>query len=214
MSTAASAVPKEVFGRDYFVPRRGRTALLVIDMQNSFVAEGAVFEAPNGRQIVPVINRLVEAARALDLPVVWTQSDHSPPGGGLILQRYPIIRETTELWAGDPTFDLYREMIEPVEGEHRVVKHKYDAFHDTDLDTALRNLRVDTVIICGVATEVCCESTARAAFFREYQVVFLVDATAAFDPEVQETTCARMDHLFARAMTTDELLDELSEPPT
>jgi ureidoacrylate peracid hydrolase len=144
-------------------------------------------------------------------PVVWTQSDHSPPGGGLILDRHPVIRATRELWHGDETFELFAGMTQPRPGEHRVVKHKYDAFHNTDLDSALRNIGKDTVIITGVATEICCESTARAAFFRDYKVVFVRDATAAFDPAIQEATCDRMDDMFARAMTTGDVLAALRD---
>lgn len=200
------AIPKEVFGADYFRIDPAKCALVVIDMQNSFVAEGAVFEAPKGRDIIPNIDRLVELARNRGIPVIWTQSDHSPPGGGLILERYPVIKQTTELWLGDRTFELYEGIIQPAPDEHRIIKHKYDAFHDTDLDTVLKNLRKDTVILVGVATEVCCESTARAAFFHEYRVVMLRDGTAAFNPDLQNLTCDRIDALFGRVMDTDEVV--------
>lgn len=199
-------VQKEVFGPQYFRIDARTCALLVIDMQNSFIAEGAVFEAPKGRDIIPNLERLVQLARSRDVPVVWTQSDHSPPGGGLILERYPVIKHTRELWKGDRSFELYPFMIQPLKSDHRLVKHKYDAFHDTDLDTVLRNLRKDTVIITGVATEVCCESTARAAFFHDYKVVFVCDGTAAFNPALQDLTCDRMDLLFARTHSTDDVL--------
>jgi nicotinamidase-related amidase len=198
--------PREVFGRDYFTIAADSCALLVMDMQNSFVAEAAVFEVPAARKIIPNIERLVESARTRPIPIIWTQSDNTPPAGGLILDRYPIIRQTRELWKGDKSFELYPHMIQPLGNEHRVVKHKYDAFHDTDLDTILRNLHRDTIILTGVATEVCCESTARAAFFHEYRVVFLSDATAAIDPDVHRSTCDRIDLLFGRVLDTDEVL--------
>lgn len=209
MNDRTLIAPKQVAGADYFEWDGSTTALLVIDMQNSFVAPGAVFEAPKGREIIPNVDRLVAAARDRGCPVIWTQSDHSPPGGGLILARHPVIRESPELWVGDASFDLYPEMEQPLLDEHRVVKHKYDAFHDTDLDRALRNLGCDTVVITGVATEICCESTARAAFFHDYKVIFVRDATAAFDPAIQDATCDRMDAMFARAMSTSEVLDVL-----
>ncbi|MCZ6772928.1 MAG: cysteine hydrolase [Proteobacteria bacterium] len=199
-------ITKELFGKDYFTIDAKRCALLVIDMQNSFVEEGAIFEAPKGREIIPSINRIVEKAREFGIPVIWTQSDHSPPGGGLILERYPVIKQSKELWLGDHSHQLYADMIQPVEGEHRIVKHKYDAFHDTDMNTVLKNMGKDTVIIVGVATEVCCESTARAAFFHEYKVVLLRDATGAFNPDLQDSTCDRINALFGRVMDTDEIL--------
>jgi ureidoacrylate peracid hydrolase len=194
-----------VFGDDYFEFKPENATLLVIDMQNSFVADGAVFQAPYGQAIIPTLNGLIETARAAEVPVIWTQSDHSPPGGGLILDRYPVIRETDELWKGSESFELFPDVIAPRPDEHRVVKHKYDAFHDTDLDRALRNLGKDTVIITGVATEVCCESTARAAFFHDYKVVCVKDAMAAFDPEIHEQTCERLDEIFGRVLSADEV---------
>lgn len=202
-------ITKEVFGSDYFKIDPASCALLVIDMQNSFVAKGAIFAAPKGIEIIPNINRMIEKARELEMLVVWTQSDHSPPGGGLILERYPVIKDSKELWIGDESQDLYPDMLQPVEGEHRIVKHKYDAFHDTDMRTALKNMGKDTVIIVGVATEVCCESTARAAFFNDFKVVLLNDGTAAFNPDLQASTCDRINALFGRVMSTDDLISVL-----
>lgn len=207
----STTIQKMVSGRDYFRFHPDSAALLVIDMQNSFVAEGAWFEAPKGRDIIPAINALIEEARRTGVPVIWTQSDHSPPGGGLILQRYPVIKETSELWLGDPSFELYPDMVHPLPGEHRIVKHKYDAFHDTDLDTVLKNLGKDTVILTGVAAEVCCESTARAAFFNEYKVVMVGDATASFEPDDHQATLDRIDVLFGRVMSADEVLAAVRE---
>jgi ureidoacrylate peracid hydrolase len=214
-----SKAEKVVFGRDFFVIDPAKCALLIIDMQNSFVEPGAVYEAPNARRIIPNINRLARAARQKNIPIVWTQSDHSPPGGGLILQKHPVIREEQELWRGHRSFEIYAgsgrpgatepEMVQPQPGDLRVVKHKFDAFFGTDLDMLLGNLGKDTVIITGIATEVCCESTARSAFFREYKVVFLRDANEALDPRQQEPAFERLDFLFARVITTEELLGAL-----
>lgn len=204
-------VVKELFGRDLFEIVPQKAALLVIDMQNSFIAEGAVFQAPNGIKIIPKIEEMIKFCRKKDIPVIWTRSDHSPPGGGLIVEKYPVIKYTKELWRGTSSFEYYPGMIQPNDNEHQIIKHKYDAFIGTDLDTVLRNLNVDTVIITGVATEVCCESTARAAFFRDYKVVFLSDATGAFNPAVQEDTLNRMHILFGRVLSTSEAIKEMEE---
>jgi ureidoacrylate peracid hydrolase len=199
-------VVKAVRGTDYFRIDPTRCAVIVIDMQNSFLEVGAVFETPNGRRIIPNINRIVGRARQALIPVIWTQSDHSPPGGGLILERHPVIKETKELWRGERSFELYREMVQPNGAEHRIVKHKYDAFFGTNLDEVLKTLKRDTVVLVGVATDICCESTAMGAFFREYRVVFLRDGTAAVDPELQDLTCDRVDKLFGRVLSTDDLI--------
>ena len=195
-----------IFGKEYFEIDPARSALLVIDMQNSFVEESAIFEVPKGREIIPNINRIIDKARAVGVPVIWTQSDHSRPVGGLILKRHPVVAESKELWLGDYSQEIFADMVQPSDDDHRVVKHKFDAFHETDMKAILRNIDVDTVTIIGVATEVCCESTARSAFFNDYKVVFLSDATAAFQPEMQESTCARIEHMFGRVVATEELL--------
>src|ERR1700730_11609898 len=87
--------------------------------------------------------------RRHDMPIIWTQSDHSAPFGGVMLKKFPTIREDKYLWKGQPSFELYDQMPPPQEGEYRVVKHKYDAFFETDLDSILRNNRIKTIVIVG-----------------------------------------------------------------
>lgn len=202
---------RDLFGRDFFIIDPAKTALLVIDMQNTFVAEGAAFESPCGRKILPGINDMILFCRARGIPVIYTQSDESYPSGGLIHARHPLIKNTHEIWRGDPSFELYPGLEQPTDKDYRIVKHKYDAFHDTELDKYLRNMGKDTIILTGVATEVCCESTARGAFFREFKVVFTKDGTGAFNPEIQDIVCKIMDDMFARAMTLEETKAEISE---
>lgn len=199
-----------VFGRDFFSVHLRSTALLVVDMQNGFVAEGATYETPGARAIIPRLEHLLRFARERAMPIVWTQSDHSAPYSGVLLAKFPTIREDKYLWKGTTSFELYPRMPQPLEGESRVVKHKYDAFFETDLDAILRNQRVDTVIITGTATNVCCESTARSAFFHDYRVVFLSDCTASFDEAMHQASLKTIDMFFGRVMTTDELLGELT----
>lgn len=200
-------------GSDYFTVDPRRSALIVIDMQNAFVAEGAPFETPGARTMLPRLERLIRFAREHSMPIVWTQSDHRPPYGGLMLRKFPVIREERVLWAGEPSFDMYPNMLQPEEGalEYRIVKHKFDAFFETNLDAILRYHDVDTLIVTGTATNACCESTARTAFMRDYQVAFPSDANATFDPAMHEATLRNIELLFGRVMTSDDLLSEMEE---
>ena len=100
-------------------------------------------------------------------------------------------------------------MLPPKEGEYSVVKHKYDAFFETDLDSILRNNRIKTIIIVGTATNVGCETTARSRFFRDYQVAFPSDCNASFDDGMHQASLKTIDMFFGRVMTTEELLDEM-----
>lgn len=199
-----------VFGPEFFTVDPRKTALIVIDMQNAFVAPGATYETPGARTMMPKLERLITFARERGMPIVWTQSDHSAPYGGVMLKKFPTIREDKYLWAGDPSCELFADMIQPREGEYRVVKHKYDAFFETDLDSILRNRKIENVIIVGTATNVCCESTARSAFFRDYCVAFPSDCNATFDEGMHQATLKTIDMFFGRVMTTDELVDEMN----
>ena len=165
-------------------------AILIIDMQNAFVAPGAVFETPGARDMVPRLTELVDFAR----------------------KKFLVIANQRILWPGDVSFNFYANMPQPHESEleHIIVKHKYDAFFETPLDAVLRFHKVDTVIISGTATNACCESTARSAFMRDYNVIFLSDLTATFDAAMHEATLRNVALLFGRVMTTAELLNELS----
>lgn len=205
---ADTAVAK---GRDVFTIRPAHAALLVIDMQNAFLAEGAAFEAPNGREIIPNIERLVRFARRHGAPVIWVLADHSPPYGGAVLAKSPAVRDERVCWPGDESFQLYPNMIQPDDGDYRVVKHKYDSFFETDLNAILRNLNIRTVIVTGVTTSVCCDSTARAAFHYDYDVAFLSDATADEFDDLHVATLRVMDLLFGRVMTTGEAIAEMEE---
>ena len=206
-------MPREpiVFGRDFFIFEPEKAALIVIDMQNAFVEEGATFESVEARRSIPKMEQIIDFARRNAMPVIWTQSDHSAPHAGILLDKFPTIREERYLWKDEHSFELYPDMTQPLEGEYRVVKHKYDAFFETDLDSILRNLRVEQVVIIGTATNVCCESTARAAFFRDYKVCFPSDANQTFDPDMQRGALKTIDTFFGRVMSTEELLAEAHE---
>jgi len=152
---------------------------------------------------------IINFVREQGMPIVWTQSDHSAPFGGVMLKKFPTIQEDKYLWKDQPSFELYDKMLQPKEGEYRVVKHKYDAFFETDLDSILRNNRIKTIIIVGTATNVCCESTARSGFFRDYQVAFPSDCNASFDEGMHQASLKTIDMFFGRVMTSEELLEEM-----
>ena len=178
-------------------------------MQNASVAENAAYETPKARDIIPNLQRLIDFARAHDMPVVWTRSDHSAP------HRHPVeqVSRSTDRRRlpapGTRASNFIPTLLSAEAGDYEVQKHKYDAFWETDLDAILRNNGVKTVIITGTATNICCDTTARSAFCRDYQVAFLSDATATFQDDMHEVTLKTMEMLFGRVMTTDETLAEL-----
>jgi ureidoacrylate peracid hydrolase len=158
-----------------------RTALIVVDMQNDFVAAGAPMETPAARAMVPKLAETLEMCRGAGIRVVFTAHVHRGDGSDMgQFKMHPPIATGAALVDGTPGVDIYPTLA-PAPREHIVKKHRYSAFFATDLDLILREWGIDTVIISGTTTENCCLATARDAMFNNYQVVFLSDATATYD---------------------------------
>jgi biuret amidohydrolase len=159
-----------------------KTAMIVVDMQNDFVAPGGAMETPAARQIVPKLTEALRICREAGIRVVYTAHVHRRDGCdmGLFDDLHPPIANRDALVDGTLGVDIYPELA-PKTGEHVIKKHRYSGFFGTDLDIILREWGVDTVIISGTTTENCCHATARDAMFRNYRVVFLSDATATYD---------------------------------
>jgi len=163
-----------------------KCVLIVVDMQNDFVAPGAPMETPAGRAMLPNLIRAIDCCRDNGAKVIYTAHAHRKDGCdvGLFAKLWPPVASKAGLVDGTKGIEIYDE-VAPRAGEIVVKKHRYSAFYGTDLGIILRNSGIDTVVIAGVTTENCCLSTARDALFRDYKVVFLSDATATFDyPDV------------------------------
>ena len=160
----------------------GKTAMIVVDMQNDFVAPGAPMETPAARKMVPRLAEALKLCREAGIRVVYTAHVHRRDGSdmGLFDDMHPPIANRAALVDGTQGVEIYRELA-PQPGEHLIKKHRYSGFFGTDLDIILREWGVDTIIISGTTTENCCHATARDAMFRNYRVVFLSDATATYD---------------------------------
>jgi biuret amidohydrolase len=158
------------------------TAMIVVDMQNDFVAAGAAMETPAARAMVPKLAEALKICRSAGVRVIYTAHVHRRDGSdmGLFDDMHPPIANRAALVDGTPGVEIYPELA-PQPGEHVIKKHRYSGFFGTDLDIILREWKVDTVIISGTTTENCCHATARDAMFRNYRVVFLSDATATYD---------------------------------
>lgn len=195
--------------------RPDRAVLLVIDMQNDFVLEGAPMEVPMARAYLPNMVRIVNACRERGVPVIFTQHllyDHvsiSP----LEVNIQPHL-QSGGIRAGTAGVEIV-ESLRPLPTEFVVRKHRYDAFYNTNLDTLVRTIRgphqVDTVIIIGTVTNICCESTARSAYMRDYKVLFVSDANGGLDEASQVATLNTIQRAFGRVLSTEELLTELYE---
>jgi ureidoacrylate peracid hydrolase len=157
------------------------TALIVVDMQNDFVAPGAPLETSAGRDMLPNLQRALACCREVGIPIIYTA--HVFRAGGCdmgLLAHVPSIARGEALLDGSPGAAIF-PAIAPRDDEIVITKHRFSAFFGTDLEMILGGLGVNTVVITGVTTENCCHATARDAYFRDFQVVFLADATATSD---------------------------------
>jgi biuret amidohydrolase len=178
------------------------TALLVIDMEHDFVAAGAIQETPRGREIIPLINRLIGWARSKTIPIIFThemhRADHSDYG--IELEYDPV--HCLESTAGC-------ELIEGLEvqpQDYRIRnKRRYDCFMGTDLDLWLRCQKIENLVCCGVTTHVCVMSTVYTARNLDYRVLLPQDAVAAVSPDHQAAALLCMSDVFAYITTVDEI---------
>ena len=203
-----------------------KTAMIVVDMQNDFVKEGAPIEIPRARAMVPHLNRLLNSCRGHDIPVIYIR--HIIRGGnidaGRLADHHPVIRNNKAIIAGTENVEIY-DGLKPHPGDLLVAKPRYSAFYGTDLEAILRSKGIDTLIISGTVTDGCCESTARDAFSRDYKVIFLSDGNAAGDwpdlgfgpvsaAEAQRVSLTVLAMCFAQVSSIDEVIAELERLPS
>jgi ureidoacrylate peracid hydrolase len=193
-----------------------KTALLVIDMQNAFVAPGAPIEVPAARGIVAGINRLAAALRRLGVPVVWVLHQNASGGADwrgffdVFVRPENRARAAQALSPGSPLGELWPELVLQ-SSDLRVTKNRYSAFiNNATLVTTLKKRGIDTLLIAGTKTNVCCESTARDAMMLDYKVVLLSDCTAALSDEEHRATLENVIQQFGDVLTADEALKLLS----
>jgi len=196
-----------------------KTAHIIVDLQNGFMAPGAAVEIPYAREIVPNVNAISQALRAA--------------GGTNIFIRYLIDEETHKSWsiwfnefskpgwrdALNATFAKDSEGFQlwpglDVQSDDLIVdKTRFGAFvpGSSDLHAILQERGIDTLIITGTATNVCCESTARDAMQMNYKIIFVADGNATNTDAEHNATLNNMKALFADVMTADELVGFLSK---
>jgi ureidoacrylate peracid hydrolase len=191
-----------------------RTALINVDMQNCFV-HGSPISAPEGLEVQDRINRLAAACRKAGIVVVHTSHVLRPDGSniGVLGELAPIVKEGI-VTKGSDSAALHKELhVDP--RDILLDKPRFGAFHGTDLELILRSHGIDTVIISGIATNVCCETTAREATVRDFRVFFLSDGTATFGigdisaAEMQKATCATLGFVFAQVLMVDEMIRKI-----
>lgn len=195
------------------------TALIVVDMQNGFCEDAGFmaridFDISTSRAAIGPVRRLVDAAHAAGVPVFFTRYTLNPDysDGGLLLEVLPQVEGTGGMVRDTWDAEVVAELA-PGPQDRVIDKTRYSAFYGTDLEEQLRALGIDTVVVCGVTTNVCVESTVRDAFFRDIRVVVPSDATAAVTPELHEGALRNFTYCFGPVVTTAEVVEALQALP-
>ena len=194
------------------VPRR--TAHIVVDLQNGFMAPGAIAEIGTAREIVPNVNRISTAVREAGGLVVYIQNtfddvavatwstffEHfcSPQRRQRMIEAFTPGAFGHAIWPG----------LDVLQQDLHVWKRRFGAFApgSSDLHEVLQPRGIDTLIITGTATQVCCESTARDAMMLNYKVFFIADGNATFNDDEHNATLSAMAHAFCDVIDTDTMV--------
>jgi nicotinamidase-related amidase len=182
------------------------SALLVVDMQCFFLDAASPTFTCGGIAILPKVKRLMDAFRQAKRPVIFTQHVHHPDNLDSGIMGWWWEGKCLE---GSPESEVHPELA-PLPGEKVVFKHRYSAFYNTDLETVLRCLKVEDVVVSGVMTNLCCESTARDAYYRDYRVFFPADGTGSISEELHLASLMGLAFGFAYVTTSDEIVAQLA----
>jgi len=186
-------------------PNFRRSCLLVVDMQNFFLNPRSPTFTPGGLAILPNVAKLIKSFRKKGLPVIYTAHVHKNKeldGGILAWWWEGMVMENTK------DAEIYPKLA-PLPEEKIIYKHRYGAFYNTDLETVLRCLKITDLVITGIMTNLCCESTTREAYFRDYRIFFLMDATGTVNEELHLATLKNLAFGFAYVTDTEEILQGL-----
>ncbi|MEW9922289.1 isochorismatase family protein [Marimonas sp. MJW-29] len=196
----------------------GRTASVVIDMQGTFCAPGGPAEVPLSRGIIEPINRLNRALRGAGGQVIWVNhANASTPRGSdwaCFFDNFVAAdvraRTIESLAPGGPGQEVW-EGLEVTPEDTRILKNRYSALipGSSPLERVLRSQGIDTLLISGTKTNVCCESTARDAMMLDFNVVMVSDATAALSDEEHRATLETIIQQFGDVYTVDEIAARL-----
>jgi ureidoacrylate peracid hydrolase len=184
---------------------REKAALLVIDMQYFFLDPASPSYTCGGPAILPRLQKVIQAFRQANRPVIYTRHVHHPDhlDAGIMAWWWEGMCKE-----GSPESEIHRD-IAPMPNEKVIFKHRYSAFYNTDLETVLRSLKVEEIVVAGILTNMCCESTARDAYYRDYRVFFLADGTGSVTEEMHLASLLNVAFGFAWVTDVDTVAAQL-----
>jgi nicotinamidase-related amidase len=179
-----------------------QSALLVVDMQDFFLDPASPTFTCGGPPIIPNLQKLIAAFRAAERPVIYTKHVHSPDLSDAGIMGWWWEGMCLE---GSPESRIHADLA-PLAADKIVPKHRYSAFYNTDLETVLRCQQIEDVVISGIMTNMCCESTARDAYYRDYRVFIPADGTGSVSEELHLASLMNLAFGFAHIGNVQALI--------
>lgn len=206
-------------GRDYINQNfaASKTALIVVDMQNYFMKPGFLAACPMAIKIVPAINKLADNLRRKGGLVVWVQTSASAEatkGWSIYKELFSSEnweRRNVELAEDHEGYSLWPELMYK-KTDCYVKKYRFSAFipGSSDIDIQLKSQNIDTLLIAGVATGVCCEATARDAMMLNYRTTMVSDGLASMTIESHENALKALYGMFTDVQMVSEICEKLA----
>jgi nicotinamidase-related amidase len=185
-----------------FTPDLSKMALMVIDMQVFFCSPGAPAYMDAVPAILSNVKKLIEQFRIWNRPLIFTRHVHRADGSDAGIMKWWWQDMCVE---GTPESEIHPELT-PLPNELVVTKHRYSAFYNTDLEILLRGKGITELVITGVMTNMCCETTTRDAYMRDMKIQFVADATATSNEDMHLASLLNLALGFANITTTNELI--------
>jgi ureidoacrylate peracid hydrolase len=195
------------------------TAVIVVDVQNDFCHSDSPLtkvgmDVTAAQEMVPNLLQLIDSARGAGATIVWVKMvSNDNTMSAVMTEHRTRTRPNAQMICIEGTWGTEFYRVEPEAGEPIVVKHRYSAFVDTDLQLILRSRGIKSVILTGVATNVCVESTARDAYMRDYYVTFVDDCSAAYDQAKHDATLINMADHFGVVVNSEEVMAAWGKVP-
>jgi nicotinamidase-related amidase len=195
----------EPFNQHSMQLNKEKAALLVVDMQQFFLDSASLTFTCGGLAILPTVKRLLGAFRKAGRPVIYTRHVHNPDRSDAGIMEWWWEGMCLE---GSPESQVHPDIF-PLPNEKVIAKHRYSAFYNTDLETVLRVLKIEDLVIAGIMTNMCCESTARDAYYRDYRVFFPADGTGSINEEMHVASLLNLSFGFAFVTAADPIIEQL-----
>jgi len=191
----------KIRGYEKFHFESENSAILVLDMQNVFLSPSSHAYIPSSSVIIPIINSLIRYFKNHGRPIIFTRHITSEDKKDLMQKWWK-----SPIYLDDPLSSISTDLN--MGSSEFLIKNKYSAFINTNLEQILKKKGIKQVLITGVMSHLCCESTAREAFMRNFEVFYIIDGTATYTELLHRGTMLSLAHGFAECLTAEDVMGE------